>query len=93
MSGGRDTVAAPRGVGWRSALAAVYRVYYNRRISKYPFRLHHLYHHHHYRAAPPLPSSIIYKVRSGMAAMLKTVTDLKDAARLTVRWGGVLTRV
>ena len=35
--GGRGTVVVPRGVGWRSGLAAVFWVCYNRHVFKDPF--------------------------------------------------------
>ena len=47
MWGGRGTVVVPRVVGWRSGVAAVFRLCYNKRISKDPFG----HHHYHYRGA------------------------------------------
>ena len=49
--GGRGTVVVPRGVRWRSGLAAVFWVFYNRYIFKDPFGHHDHHHHHHYRGA------------------------------------------
>ena len=52
--GGRGAVVAPRGVGWRSGLASVFWVCYNRHVFKYTFQHHHHDHYHHY-----IPRSII----------------------------------
>ena len=51
--GGRGTVVVQRGVGWRSGIASVYWVYYNRHVFKDPFGHdhHHHHHHHYYRGA------------------------------------------
>ena len=47
---GLGAVALSRGIGWRSAVAAVLGVYYNRHDFKDPFG-HHVAYHYHYRGA------------------------------------------
>ena len=48
--GGRGTVVVPRGVGWRSGLAAGFWVCYTRHVFKDRFGHHH-HHHNHCRGA------------------------------------------